>query len=374
MSIEIRQAQTRRELRAFVTFPEKLYRDNPYWVPALVFDDLNTLDPRKNPAFEFCDVACWTAWKDGTMVGRVAGIVNHRYIEKWGNKYARFGWLDFIEDFEVAKILMDTVESWAKSKGLEGVHGPLGFTDLDREGMLVEGFAERSTFATYYNHPYYPEYLNRLGYIKDIDWIEFLVETPQSIPDKVLRVNDLLEKRSGVHVAEWKSKKVLIAKYAKDLFELLDEAYAGLYGTVPLSRRQVQAYIDQYLAWVDPRFTKILTDKDDKLVGFAITMPSLSDALRKSRGRLLPFGWFRILRALKKPDTIDMMLVAVRKEYLARGVVALVMTALNKSAMENGIRYSETNPELETNIAVQGLWKDYPKRQHKRRRVFLKKL
>ena len=374
MSIEIKQVNTRSELRAFVTFPEKIYANEPNWVPAPVFDDINTLSKNKNPAFEFCEAEYWTAWKDGQMVGRIAGIINRHYIEKWGNKYARFGWVDFIEDFDVAKALVTKVEEWARSKGMEGVHGPLGFTDLDREGMLVEGFGERATFATIYNHPYYPVYMEKLGYAKDVDWIEFLVQTPEAIPEKVLRVNEIISKRSGVRIAEWKSKKELIKKYADQLFELLDEAYAGLYGTTPLSRKQVEAYIDQYLSFVDPRFTKILVDKEERLAGFAITIPSLSDALHKSRGRLLPFGWIRLLMALKKPKTMDMMLIAVRKEFVARGVVAIIMSSLNQSAIDNGIKFSETNPELETNVAVHGLWKDYPKRQHKRRRVFLKML
>jgi hypothetical protein len=374
MSIEIRKVATKSELRDFITFPEKIYGNNPNWVPAPVFDDMGTLRKDKNPAFEFCEAEYWTAWKDGAMVGRVAGIVNHRYIEKWGNKYARFGWIDFIEDFAVAEALVKTVEDWAKSKGMEGVHGPLGFTDLDREGMLIEGFGERATFATIYNHPYYPQYMERLGYAKDIDWVEYLVETPDAIPEKVLRVNEILAKRSGVRVIEWHNKKELLAKYADQIFELLDEGYAHLYGTTPLSEKQVKAYIDQYLGFVDPRFTKVMVDSEDKLAGFAITLPSLSEALYKCKGRLFPIGWARLLWALKHPTTIDMMLVAVRKEYLARGTIAILMTALNQSAIENGIKYSETNPELETNIAIQGLWKSYSKRQHKRRRVYLKKI
>ncbi|HEY9053531.1 MAG TPA: GCN5 family acetyltransferase [Rectinemataceae bacterium] len=374
MDLEIRTVKTRAELKAFVTFPETMYADVPQWVPAPVFDDMNTLRKDKNPAFEFSEAEYWTAWRGGKMVGRIAGIINRKYIEKWGNAYARFGWVDFIEDFEVARALFDTVEAWAKSKGMVGIHGPLGFTDLDREGLLVEGFQERATFATIYNFPYYPEYIERLGYAKDVDWIEFLVQTPDSIPEKLLRVNEILAKRSGVRIAEWKTKRELISKYADQLFELLDEAYAGLYGTTPLSRRQVQTYIDQYLGFVDPRFTKILVDSEERLAGFAITLPNLSDALHKHRGRLLPFGWLALLRALKHPETVDMMLVAVRKEFVARGVVGLLMSALNKSAIENGVKYAETNPELETNIAVQGLWKDYPKRQHKRRRVYLKRL
>jgi ribosomal protein S18 acetylase RimI-like enzyme len=238
----------------------------------------------------------------------------------------------------------------------------------------VEGFNERATFAVNYNRPYYPEYMERLGYAKDVDWIEFQVHVPSAIPEKVLRVNEILAKRSGVHVEEWKNRKELVGRFGEQIFALIDEAYAELYGTTPLSRAQVQAYIDQYLGFVDPRFTKVLVDDSGALAGFAITLPNLSDALYKSKGRLLPFGWLRLLLALRNPRVMDMMLVAVKPEYKARGVVAILMTALNKSAMENGVEYAETNPELETNLAVQGLWKDYPKRQHKRRRVFIRTL
>ncbi|MCE5255849.1 MAG: N-acetyltransferase [Spirochaetaceae bacterium] len=374
MAIEIRQVRTRAQLKAFIKFPLSIYGKDPNYVPAFVFDDLNTLRKDKNAAFEFCEAEYWTAWKDGKMAGRIAGIINHRYIEKWGHKYARFGWIDFIKDFEVAKALVETVEDWARSKGMEGVHGPLGFTDLDREGMLVQGFGERATFATIYNYPYYPEYLEKLGYAKDVDWIEFQVRAPKEIPEKVQRVNEILSNRTGYRIDEWTNKKELISKYGSQIFDLIDEAYADLYGTVPLSKKQVQSYIDQYLGWVDPRFTKILVDAEGKLAGFAISVPSLSEPLYKCKGSLFPFGWVGLLRALKNPKTIDMLLVAVRKECVSKGVIALLMNALNKSVVESGVEFAETNPELETNTAVHGIWKDYPKRQHKRRRVYLKTL
>ncbi|HAP56142.1 MAG TPA: hypothetical protein DCQ16_09765 [Spirochaetaceae bacterium] len=374
MSVEIRKVRTRAELKKFVAFPETIYADERNWVPSFLFDDMNTLNPKKNPAFEFCEAQYWTAWKEGRMVGRIAGIINHRFVEKWGKKLARFGWIDCIDDFDVASALVKTVEDWARSKGMEGLHGPWGFTYLDREGMLVEGFGEQATFATIYNYSYYPVFMERLGYAKEVDWLEFRVTTPDFIPEKVLRVNELLSKRAGVRIYEWRSRRELITKFGAQVFELIDEAYAGLYGTTPLSPRQVRAYINQYLNFVDPRFTKIMVDAQERLAGFAITIPSLSNALYKSRGRLFPFGWARLLSALRNPTSIDMMLVAVRKEYLARGAVALLMTALNKSAIENGIKESETNPELETNLAVQGMWKDYPKRQHKRRRIYYKAL
>lgn len=374
MSLEIRRVETLRELKAFIRFPLALYKGDPCYVPALDLDDLTTLRKDKNPAFKHCEAEYWMAFRDGMPVGRIAGILSRSYVEKWGNKYVRFGWVDFVEDFEVAEALMRTVEDWARSKGMEGVHGPLGFTDLDREGMLVEGFDQVATMATLYNRPYYPQYLERLGYAKDIDWIEFKVTVPDAIPEKVLHVQDIIAKRSGVHLYPWKNKRDLITKYAEELFILLEEAYAHLYGTTPLNDEQVKNYINVYLGFVDPRFMKVLVDESERLIGFAVSIPNLSAALQKAKGRLLPFGWIHLLLALRHPKIIDMLLVAVKPEYQARGVVAFLMTALNQSAIEAGVQFAETNPELETNVEVHGIWKGYERSQHKRRRVYLKKL
>jgi GNAT superfamily N-acetyltransferase len=372
VDVEIRRVETIRQLKAFIRFPYSIYKGDPYWVPALDMDDMTTLRKDKNPAFEYCEAEYWMAYKNGKAAGRVAGIVNHRVIEKWGKKQARFGWIDFIEDFEVASALVQTVEEWARSKGLEGVCGPLGFTDLDREGMLVEGFDRLGTYATNYNRPYYPRFLERMGYVKDIDWIEFRVKTPESIPDKILRVQELITKRTGVRLYEWHDKNDLVKNYGEQLFELIDEAYSGLYGTCPLTEGQMKFYIKTYLGFVDSRFTKIIVDEKDRLVGFGISMPSLSRAAQKAQGRLVPFGALHFLLALRHPEVIDMYLVAIRSEYQERGVLAIIMNALNKSAIEAGVKWSETNPELETNVKVHGIWKDYEKVQHRRRRAFVK--
>jgi GNAT superfamily N-acetyltransferase len=374
MGVQIRKVETKAQLKAFIKFPARLYAGVPQWVPSPPFDDMNTLSKDKNPAFDFCEAEYWTAWRDGVMVGRVAGIINNRYIEKWGKKYARFGWIDFVEDFEVASALVSTVEAWALSRGMIGLHGPLGFTDLDREGLLVEGYQERGTFATIYNYPYYCEFLERLGYAKDTDWIEFLIEVPDAIPEKVQRVQDLIAKRTGISVCEWKKPRELVSRFGDQIFSMLDETYSHLYGTTPLSKRQVENYIKQYLGFADPRFIKVLVDAEGKLAGFGLSIPNLSDALNKCKGELFPLGWFYLLRAMRKPEVVDMLLVAVRPEYQARGVIALLMTAFNKSANAAGVRFAESNPELETNIQVHGLWKDFRKRQHKRRRVYLKTL
>lgn len=374
MSMEIRRVSDSKDLKTFIRVPFSIYEGSPYWVPPLFFDESNTLRKDLNPAFEFCEAEYWIAWKDGRPVGRIGAIVNLRAMEKWGNKNARFGWIDFIEDFEVAKALVETAETWARSKGMEALVGPMGFTDLDREGMLVEGFQELGTFAMIYNHPYYPQYLERLGYVKEVDWLEFEVKTPPAIPEKALRVQELISKRSGIRLYEWKSKKKLLSRYGKDIFHLIDEAYSKLYGTFPLTESQVDAYIKQYLGFVDPRFVKIVVDAEENLVSFGICMPSLSRAMQKARGSLLPFGWFHLLRALKKPTTIDMYLIAVRPDYMNRGVIAFLMTSLAESCIRAGVKTSETNAELETNHQVQSIWKDFDRRQHKRRRAFKKVL
>ncbi len=374
MSLEIRRVESSRDLKKFIDFPFAIFGKSPVWVPPLFADELNTLSKKRNPAFEFCEAEYWMAYRDGVAVGRIAGIINHRYIEKWGNKYARFGWMDFVEDFEVAKALVSTVEDWARSKGMVGVNGPLGFTDLDKEGLLVEGFDETPTMAVIYNLPYYPAYLERLGYAKDIDWVEYLVKVPSSIPEKVLRVQELISKRSGIHLYEWKTTAELKRRFAKDIFALVDEAYAHLYGTTPLSERQVEAYIKQYLGFADPRFLKVVVDKDGKLVCFGIAIPNLSAALQKSKGRLFPLGWYHLVRGLKRPVGIDMLLVAIDPKQQSLGTVAFLMTSIIRSCQEAGVTFAETNPELETNVEVQSLWKDYDRRQHKRRRAYLKNL
>jgi hypothetical protein len=374
MSVELRRVETKRQLKAFVRFPYAIYKGDPNWVPPLDMDDMTTLSRDKNPAFEYCEAEYWMAYRDGKAVGRIAGIINHRYIEKWGKKRARFGWIDFIDDIEVAGALLKAVEDWARAKGLEGLCGPLGFTDLDREGMLIEGFDRLGTYATNYNKPYYPRHMERLGYVKDVDWVEFRIKTPKEIPEKVRRVQEIITERTGVRVYEWKSKKQVERMFGGQIFSLIDEAYEHLYGTVPLTERQVQYYIKTYLGFVDPRFTKILVDGSDRLVGFGISMPSLSTAVQRARGRLFPLGWLYMLMAMRKPKVIDMYLVAVKRELQARGAIALIMNALNDSAIKAGVEYSETNVELETNIEVQGLWKDYDKEQHKRRRAFIKAL
>ncbi len=373
MTITLKEVTTLRDLKMFIRFAPKLYTGNPYYVPALFFDELNTLRCDRNPAFEHCQARYWLAYKDGQLAGRVAAILNHRHIEKWGQKYLRFGWLDFVDDPAVSATLMGAVEAWAREAGLEAVHGPLGFTDLDREGMLVEGFEETATLATNYNFPYYPRHLEYLGYTKDTDWVEYeMPVTPEPNPT-IARIADLAKRRYKLRLLEACNKRELL-RYANELFDILDESYAHLYGTVPLSRKQVEAYVKQYFAFVQPDFVPVVLDEQGRMVAFGITMPSLSKALQASRGELFPFGFLHLLKALKTYETFDLYLVAVRKEYQGKGVNAILMDHMHRVFLRLGVKKVESNPELEGNADVQGQWKYYERRQHKRRRVFLKKL
>lgn len=373
MEVTIKEVTTLKELKQFIRFPLELYRGNPYYVPTLLFDDLNTLRRDKNPAFEHCEAHYWLAYHGKKIVGRVAAILNRLHIEKWNERYMRFSWIDFIDDEEVSAALLGKVEAWAKETGMQAVHGPLGFTDMDREGMLVEGFDELATLATIYNYPYYPKHLERLGYGKDTDWMEYEIQVTAEPNETIARIADIALRRNKLKMLEIRSKKELLP-YAPELFRLLGDEYKHLYGFVPLTDRQVEAYIKQYFGFVTPDFVPVVLDQDGRMVAFGITMPSLSKALQKSRGELFPFGFIHLLRALRRNDRADLYLVAVRSEYQGKGVNAILMNRMHRVFSRIGVRCVETNPELETNANVQGQWKYYEKRQHKRRRCFIKHL
>lgn len=373
MAVHIELVRNRRGLSRFITFPFKLYADSPYWIPPLLQDERNTLLRKRNAAFEYCEADYALAVRGKEIVGRIAAIVNRRYIEKWGNRYARFGWIDFVDDPEVSATLLGWAEEWARKKGLVAIHGPMGFTDLDREGMLVEGFAELGTFPMIYNYPYYPRHVEALGYHKDVDWIEFEIKTPKEIPEKVLRVQDLVLKRSGLRLLDAKRARD-IKPYVRSVFDIVNEAYADLYGVVELSDRQIDSYIKQYFGYVNPDYAKIILDGDGRAIGFGLAMPSLSKALQRARGRLFPFGFMHLLQALRKPTQIDFYLVGVRRKYQKLGVTSILMTEITRSGIRNGIVSAESSGELEDNKAVQDIWRYYEARQHKRRRCYLKRL
>lgn len=370
MELRVKKVADRQDLRNFIHLPFEIYKDNPYWVPPLLLDEYASLRKDKNPAFDFCQAEYWLAYLDDKIVGRIAGIINPKANEKWGHRYARFGWVDFIEDFAVAEALFATVTQWAKELGMTGLQGPMGFTDFDKEGMLVEGFGELGTLPMIYNHSYYPEYLERLGFRKDVDWIEFEIKCPREIPEKVLRVSQASLKRQGLAVAKIKNRRELARKYGRQIFEIVNEAYADLYGTTPVTERQMDFYIDLYLGFVNVRYVPIIVDGTGKAVGFGLAMPSLSRGLQKSRGRIFPVGWWHLWRALKKPVSGDMYLVAVRKQYQNKGLTAILMTEILQNAIADGMVSAESSGELETNQSVQQIWRHYDVRQHKRRRAY----
>ena len=364
---------TKANLRKFTEFQVDLYAGNPYYVPPLVSDDVRTLSPKDNPAFDFCEAAYFMAFRDGRPAGRIAGIINHQVTADSKRHNARFGFVDFIDDVEVSEALFKAVEDWARTRGMKRLIGPLGFTDLDHEGMLVEGFQELSTMATIYNYPYYPAHLERLGFRKESDWVEFVMDVPDSIPEKYSRIADIVSRKYGLRTVKYSSRKRLKDEYGRALFHLINEAYEGLYEYSKLSERQIDYYISLYLNLLNLDLVSLVVDSADRLVGVGISMQSMSRALQKSRGRMFPTGWFHLLRGLKgKNDRVDLLLVAVKPEYQNKGVNALLFTDLIPQYIKHGYRWAESNPELETNSKVQGQWEYFGNRQHRRRRSFSK--
>lgn len=374
--IEIKTIEpTRKNLKMFTQFQIDLYEGNDCYVPPLISDDVATLSPSKNPAFDFCEACYFMAFRDGKPVGRVAGMINRQVNESHGKRTARFGFIDFVDDHEVSRALMEAVETWARNKGMDRLIGPLGFTDLDHEGMLVEGFGELSTMATIYNYPYYPEHLESLGYKKDSDWVEFVMDVPDSIPDKYNRIADIVKKKFGLRVLKYKSRKRIKEEYGRALFHLINDAYDGLYEYSHLTERQIDYYIDIYLGLLNLDLVTLVVDKEDKLVGVGISMPSMSRALQKSHGKLLPMGWWHLLKGLKgKNDRVDLLLVAVKPEYQNKGVNALLFQDLIPYYQKYGFKWAESNPEMETNAKVQGQWEYFTNRQHRRRRSYYKNI
>jgi len=373
MAITIKKVETSKELKQFIRFNYEMYKDNPYSVPDLYDDMLNTFSRDKNAAFEFCEADYFMAYKDGKLVGRVAAIMNNRANETWDKKEVRFGWIDFIDDAEVSDALLKTVEAWGKERGATEIVGPLGFTDFDAEGMLVEGFDQLSTMATIYNHPYYPEHMVKHGYEKDADWVEFKIYIPDAIPDKHKRISEIIMRKYGLKIVKCTSKD--IKKYGQAIFDLMNEAYSQLYGYSALSPKQIKQYIKMFLPILDLRMVTLVVDSEDHVIAAGISMPSLSEALQKAKGRLLPFGWYHLLKVIflkKYPKVLDLLLVAVKPEYQNKGVNALLFYDLIPVYQNIGFEYAESNPELELNGKVQAQWEYFKTEQHKRRRCFKK--
>ncbi|MFO7730519.1 MAG: GCN5 family acetyltransferase [Spirochaetia bacterium] len=371
--VKLKEVVSRRDLKIFVKFPYTLYKDNPYWVPPLFFDEINTLSKHKNPSFEHCEARYWLACEDGQVLGRIAAIRNDKFIAKWKQKYLRFGWFDTVNRQDVVQALFEAVESWAREQGLEAVHGPLGFTDFDKEGLLVEGFKERGTLPMIYNHAYYPTLIEQLGYKKDVDWLQFEIKVPEQIGEKFTRMKDLVLERNKLKLLHFDRMKDALP-YGKGIFDALNASYSDLYGVVELTDAQVESYIKQYLTFTNPDFIKLLSNQADEVVGFAIALPRLTKPLQKSGGRLFPFGFLHLLKTLKKPEELVFYLIGARPDYQNRGLNAILISELYRECIDYGIEYVQTCGELEDNSNIITIMKNFETRVNKRRRCYIRHL
>ena len=374
MSVQIKTVTSRSDLKVFVRFGNKLYKGNKFYVPSMPFDDLNTFNKDKNGAFDFCEAELYLAYKEGQVVGRVSAIVNYKANESWGVNQVRFGWIDFIDDMEVSAALLEAVIAFGKARGMSQIVGPLGFTDFDPEGMLVEGFDRLSTMALIYNHPYYPEHMKKHGYYKETGWVEYRITIPETVPDRHQHLCDTVISRYNLKVRKLTRRQIKKEDYGRKLFKLINETYCVLYGYSLLSDKQIDQYVGLYLSLVDPKMLTFIEDENGELIAAGITIPSLSEALQKCNGEIFPFGWWHLLKAMfiKKPETLDMLLIGVRPDYQNKGVPTLLFTDLIQTYNQMGFKYAETNANLETNHSVQALWEPFEKEQHKKRWVFAK--
>lgn len=373
--VEIVEVKTRKQQKQFVDFPTKLYKDNKFYVHPLRGDELNWFDPIKNVSYDECDIVFYLAIKDGQVAGRVCGIVQKVYNEKTNSKRVRFGRLDFIEDFEVAKALIEAVEKWGRERGMDTIHGPLGFHDLDREGLLIEGFDKLATFEENYNFPYYKDYLEKLGYAKEIDYLAFRITLPQETDARIKRISSMVMEKYKLKIASAKNKKEYLARYKDQIFDLLNEAYGDLYGVIPYNAKLRKQIIDQFNLIIKVNFIVSLVDENDKIVAFGFALPSLAKAVRKSKGRLFPFGVFRILHARDHGSLIDFGLIGIRKKYQGKGLTAIILDYIITNAKKLGVTTVETNQSLENNHKILQTWKNFRDvDNHKRYRCFIKSL
>ena len=374
--VEIREISEEKDLKKFIKFQDALYKGQKNYVPEFKKDELDMLRPETNYAFEYCDAKFFLAYRDGKIVGRAGAIINRMANERWNQKQIRITRMDFIDDLEVSGALFAAIENWAKERGLNEAHGPLGFTDLDKEGLLVEGFDRMGSSVTIYNYPYYPRHYEAHGYKKDVDWVEFRIKAPEKGDARIARVQQLAKKvmeRSNVRFYNIKKIKDA-APIIIQIFDLLSECYKDLYGVVPYTEKIARDYLRRFTPLLNPAYAKFIIDEKDKLVGFALAAPSFAKALQKSKGRMFPFGWLHLLKAIKWPKEIELYLVAVHPDYQKAGLAALLINEITASAIEHGIQYAESSPELEHNRKVQDFWKNFNVEQHKRRRCYVKHL
>ena len=379
-SIQIKRVETKKDLKQFIEFHYDLYKGNPYDVPNLYSDEVNTLSKDKNAAFDFCEAEYFLALKEGKIVGRVAAIINHKANEKWKKKDVRFGWIDFIDDVEVSRALFKAVEEYGRKKGMDDIVGPLGFTDMDPEGMLTWGFDKLGTMATIYNYEYYPQHMEKLGgWEKDNDYVEYYLVVPEKSPEKYTKIAEMVEKRYNLHVRKLTKKDIFQGGYGKKLFDLINLTYSDLYGFSELTDRQIDQYVKMYFPLADLDLVTVIEDgnKDNQLAGLGITIPSLSHALQKCRrGRLFPFGWWHLLRAIKfhKTDGVDLLLMGFLPEYRSKGANALLFADLIPRYVDYGFKWGETQVEMESNEGVQSQWGPLDPINHKKRRCYRRSL
>ena len=381
-TIEIMPVNNGKDMRRFVRFNWDLYKDCPYAVPDFLEDTLDTFNPRKNPALKFCDVECFLALRNGKIVGRVAAIINHRANERWNEKHVRFGWIDFIDDIRVTEALLKTVEDWGRQRGMEAIVGPLGFTDMDLEGMLTEGYDQLSTMNSIYNYPYYPEHMRQLGYEKDASWVERKVFVPktghENNSQKYFKIAELVKKRYGFRIRKFKNKNEIRKEgYIPKVLTVVNKAYANLYGYCELDDEQMETYANQYLQYLDKRYLSVVETAEGEVIGMGICITSLSRAIQKAKAKLLPFGWYHMAKALwfnKHPQILDMLLVGVLPEYQEKGANALIFADIIPQAIKDGYEWAETHHQLEDNLPSQAQWKNLDCEIHKRRCAFKKAL
>ena len=376
MSVQIKKAASPQEMKVFAKFANKLYKGNKYYVPSMPLDDFNTLSKDKNAAFEFCEAELYLAYKDDKVVGRVAAIINHKANAAWNVEQVRFGWIDFIDDIEVSSALLDAVVAFGKAHGMKQVVGPLGFTDFDPEGMLVEGYDRISTMALIYNHPYYPEHMKKLGYEKETGWVEYRITLPEKMPEKHVKFSEIVKERFNLKVKKVTKKQIRKEGYGQKVFDLVNKTYCDLYGYSLLSSKQIDQYVDMYLGMADIRMLTFVENEKDELIAFGLTIPSIAEALQKCNGEIFPFGWWHLLKSLlwKRSDTVELLLIGVRPDYQSKGVNAVVFCELFETYSKLGFKYAETNANLESNAKVQAMWSAFDKEQHKKRWVFGKEI
>ena len=378
MSVEIKMVETKKDLRSFIDFHHELYKGNKYDAPNLYIDDVNTFRKDKNAAFDFCDAEYYLAYKDGKVVGRVAAIINRKANARWGHDTVRFGWFDFIDDYEVSGALLRTVEQWGKERGMNHLVGPMGFTDTDREGMLIEGFDTLATMYANHNYAYYPKHIEHYGgFAKDNDYVEVLVRVPEKVPEKISKVAKVVEQRFNLHVHKLTRKELMKEGYGREVFSMLNKTYKDLYGFAELNEHKIDQLVEQYINIADLNLVSIIVDGNDnnKMVGFGITFPSLSKAMKKTRnGRLLPFGWARLLDAIywHHADTVDMLLIGVLPEYRQKGANALIFNDLVNQYIRYGFKWAQAMPQMETNHNVLANWEYFDAQVNKRLRCFAK--